>query len=120
MFLARLLNSTRQGKRARFCVCIFYELPSRVRQTAARSMAKEEGDDLLPDKDAAKGFYAKYEPKEILGRCVAVSYIALLVTVKSCPICSTAITYYFHVGASDLEAPIYEIAMNLCRNVDIT
>lgn len=31
-------------------------------------MAKEEGDDLLPDKDAAKGFYAKYEPKEILGR----------------------------------------------------
>lgn len=31
-------------------------------------MAKDEGDDLLPDKDAAKGFYAKYEPKEILGR----------------------------------------------------
>lgn len=29
---------------------------------------KEEDDDLLPDKDAAKGFYAKYEPKEILGR----------------------------------------------------
>ena len=25
-------------------------------------------DDVLPDKDAAKGFYAKYEPKEILGR----------------------------------------------------
>lgn len=33
-------------------------------------MAKDEDpDDLdLPDKDAAKGFYAKYEPKEILGR----------------------------------------------------
>lgn len=31
-------------------------------------MAKDEEDDLLPDKDAAKGFYAKYEPKEILGR----------------------------------------------------
>lgn len=36
----------------------------------ARKMAKDEGDDLLPDKDAAKGFYAKYEPKEILGRFV--------------------------------------------------
>jgi len=33
-------------------------------------MAKDEGDDVLPDKDAAKGFYAKYEPKEILGRWV--------------------------------------------------
>jgi hypothetical protein len=30
-------------------------------------MAKDEVDDL-PDTDAAKGFYAKYEPKEILGR----------------------------------------------------
>lgn len=36
-----------------------------------RRMAKdEEEDDLLPDKDAAKGFYGKYEPKEILGRLV--------------------------------------------------
>lgn len=34
------------------------------------TMTKEEEDDLLPDKDAAKGFYAKYEPKEILGRYV--------------------------------------------------
>lgn len=34
------------------------------------AMAKDDGDDLLPDKDAAKGFYAKYEPKEILGRWV--------------------------------------------------
>lgn len=33
-------------------------------------MAKDEEDDLLPDKDAAKGFYAKYEPKEVLGRYV--------------------------------------------------
>ncbi|XP_017476540.1 PREDICTED: probable myosin light chain kinase DDB_G0271550 [Rhagoletis zephyria] len=35
-------------------------------------MAKdEEEDDILPDKDAAKGFYAKYEPKEILGRGIS-------------------------------------------------
>ncbi|XP_053951762.1 phosphorylase b kinase gamma catalytic chain, skeletal muscle/heart isoform isoform X4 [Anastrepha obliqua] len=35
-------------------------------------MAKdEEEDDVLPDKDAAKGFYAKYEPKEILGRGIS-------------------------------------------------
>ncbi|XP_055374732.1 phosphorylase b kinase gamma catalytic chain, skeletal muscle/heart isoform isoform X2 [Condylostylus longicornis] len=34
--------------------------------------AEEEiDDDILPDKDAAKGFYAKYEPKEILGRGVS-------------------------------------------------
>lgn len=33
-------------------------------------MAKEEEEDTLPDKDAAKGFYARYEPKEILGRLV--------------------------------------------------
>lgn len=62
-------------------VCIFYDLPSRVRQSAARSMAKEEGDDVLPDKDAAKGFYAKYEPKEILGRCVATLYIAFHIAI---------------------------------------
>jgi hypothetical protein len=32
-------------------------------------MAKDDPDeDVLPDKDAAKGFYAKYEPKEVLGR----------------------------------------------------
>lgn len=35
-------------------------------------MAKDDEDDLLPDKDAAKGFYAKYEPKEILGRYVHI------------------------------------------------
>lgn len=35
-------------------------------------MAKEEDeDDKLPDKDVAKGFYAKYEPKEILGRGIS-------------------------------------------------
>lgn len=29
-------------------------------------MAKDDpDDDQLPDKDAAKGFYAKYEPKEV-------------------------------------------------------
>jgi phosphorylase kinase gamma subunit len=32
-------------------------------------MAKDDnGDDVLPDKDAAKEFYSKYEPKEVLGR----------------------------------------------------
>lgn len=39
-------------------------------------MAKDEEDDLdLPDKDAAKGFYAKYEPKEILGRYVQFIFV---------------------------------------------
>lgn len=33
-------------------------------------MARDENDDILPDQDAAKEFYAKYEPKEVLGRCV--------------------------------------------------
>ncbi|KAK4304069.1 hypothetical protein Pmani_023966 [Petrolisthes manimaculis] len=31
-------------------------------------MAKDDESDVLPDRDAAKGFYAKYEPKEVLGR----------------------------------------------------
>lgn len=35
------------------------------------TMAKEEDYDKLPDKDAAKEFYAKYEPKEILGRGIS-------------------------------------------------
>ncbi|KAL1502702.1 hypothetical protein ABEB36_007809 [Hypothenemus hampei] len=35
------------------------------------NMAKEEEYDKLPDKDAAKEFYAKYEPKEILGRGIS-------------------------------------------------
>ena len=35
-----------------------------------KTMAKEEDEDKLPDQDAAKEFYAKYEPKEILGRSV--------------------------------------------------
>lgn len=43
-------------------------------------MAKDEGDDLLPDKDAAKGFYAKYEPKEILGRFV-VCFVTKVTTL---------------------------------------
>lgn len=40
-------------------------------------MAKEEDDDKLPDKDIAKGFYAKYEPKEILGRLVFIQCISV-------------------------------------------
>ena len=35
-------------------------------------MARDETDDVLPDKDVAKEFYAKYEPKEILGRYVDI------------------------------------------------
>jgi len=34
-------------------------------------MARDENDDVLPDQDAAKEFYAKYEPKEVLGRGVS-------------------------------------------------
>jgi len=34
-------------------------------------MAKDDEEDVLPDKDAAKGFYAKYEPKEVLGRGIS-------------------------------------------------
>ncbi|XP_022905528.1 phosphorylase b kinase gamma catalytic chain, skeletal muscle/heart isoform isoform X2 [Onthophagus taurus] len=34
-------------------------------------MAKDDEEDRLPDKDAAKEFYAKYEPKEILGRGIS-------------------------------------------------
>jgi len=34
-------------------------------------MTKEDVEDFLPDKDAAKEFYAKYEPKEILGRGIS-------------------------------------------------
>lgn len=49
-------------------------------------MAKDEEDDLLPDKDAAKGFYAKYEPKEILGRGVSS-------TVRRCIDKETGVEY---------------------------
>lgn len=38
-------------------------------------MAKDDEDDTLPDKDAAKGFYARYEPKEVLGRYEMKKYI---------------------------------------------
>lgn len=38
-------------------------------------MARDETDDTLPDKDVAKEFYAKYEPKEILGRLVANQHL---------------------------------------------
>ncbi|XP_033207061.1 phosphorylase b kinase gamma catalytic chain, skeletal muscle/heart isoform isoform X1 [Belonocnema kinseyi] len=49
-------------------------------------MAKDDGEDLLPDKDAAKGFYAKYEPKEILGRGISS-------TVRRCIEKETGIEY---------------------------
>lgn len=45
-------------------------------------MAKDDGEDLLPDKDAAKGFYAKYEPKEILGRFVTSFFVLLINFMK--------------------------------------
>lgn len=35
------------------------------------TMARDDGDDGLPDKDVAREFYAKYEPKEVLGRGVS-------------------------------------------------
>lgn len=40
-------------------------------------MAKDEDDDKLPDKDAAKGFYSKYEPKDILGKLVLTIFVLL-------------------------------------------
>lgn len=45
------------------------------------TMAKEEEYDKLPDKDAAKEFYAKYEPKEILGRWVLLFCLFVLFTL---------------------------------------
>ena len=38
-----------------------------------RKMAKDEIDGELPAQDKAKEFYAKYEPKEVLGRYVRLS-----------------------------------------------
>ncbi|KAF6204096.1 hypothetical protein GE061_002436 [Apolygus lucorum] len=49
-------------------------------------MTKEDTDDVLPDKDAAKEFYAKYEPKEILGRGISS-------TVRRCIEKETGIEY---------------------------
>lgn len=43
-------------------------------------MAKDDELDKLPDKDAAREFYAKYEPKEILGRYISV-YIIIIINV---------------------------------------
>ncbi|XP_058799415.1 phosphorylase b kinase gamma catalytic chain, skeletal muscle/heart isoform-like isoform X2 [Phymastichus coffea] len=51
-----------------------------------KEVVKDETDDLLPDKDAAKGFYAKYEPKEILGRGISS-------TVRRCIEKETGIEY---------------------------
>lgn len=49
-------------------------------------MTKEATDDTLPDKDAAKEFYAKYEPKEILGRGISS-------TVRRCIEKETGVEY---------------------------
>ncbi|PNF28953.1 Phosphorylase b kinase gamma catalytic chain, skeletal muscle/heart isoform [Cryptotermes secundus] len=78
-------------------------------------MAKDEMDDLLPDKDAAKGFYAKYEPKEILGRGISS-------TVRRCIEKETGIEYAAKIidlsndsndagvgGKTMLEATIEEV-----------
>ncbi|XP_049838746.1 phosphorylase b kinase gamma catalytic chain, skeletal muscle/heart isoform isoform X7 [Schistocerca gregaria] len=77
-------------------------------------MAKEEIDDLLPDKDAAKGFYAKYEPKEILGKGISS-------TVRRCIEKETGIEYAAKIidlssdshdgadGKTMLEATLEEI-----------
>ena len=50
-------------------------------------MAVDEENDELPDRLAAKGFYAKYEPKEVLGRggcsvvrrCIGKLYFILFI-----------------------------------------
>jgi hypothetical protein len=52
-------------------------------------MARDETDDTLPSQDVAKEFYAKYEPKEILGRCVhacpkIVHILSPLIHFKHC------------------------------------
>jgi len=46
-------------------------------KTNTSAMARDETDDVLPDKDVAKEFYAKYEPKEILGRYGWITYCFL-------------------------------------------
>ena len=51
-------------------------------------MARDENDDVLPDQDAAKEFYAKYEPKEILGKYV-VAFLELILTLYS--------AFWFHI-----------------------
>nr|CAD7457286.1 unnamed protein product [Timema tahoe] len=66
-------------------------------------MAKD--DDLLPDKDAAKGFYAKYEPKEILGRntraCTQVIADPVAITAERDRLnASTQLRGTYHTGAA--------------------
>lgn len=78
-------------------------------------MARDETDDVLPDKDVAKEFYAKYEPKEILGRGVSS-------TVRRCVEKETGREYACkimdingdpteHEGPALREATIREIAI---------
>ncbi|KAK4877797.1 hypothetical protein RN001_010303 [Aquatica leii] len=76
-------------------------------------MAKEEEEDKLPDKDAAKGFYAKYEPKEILGKGISS-------TVRRCIEKETGREYAAKIidlstenedGASSYEAVKQEISI---------
>ncbi|XP_067015329.2 phosphorylase b kinase gamma catalytic chain, skeletal muscle/heart isoform isoform X1 [Anabrus simplex] len=79
-------------------------------------MAKDETEDLLPDIDAAKGFYAKYEPKEILGRGISS-------TVRRCIEKETGIEYAAKIidlssdtdavgeGKTMLEATMSEVSI---------
>lgn len=62
-------------------------------------MAKEEEYDKLPDKDAAKEFYAKYEPKEILGRwvllfCLFICIVYLVIVISFCSLLLVLLQYY--------------------------
>lgn len=65
-------------------------------------MTAEDEVDGLPGKDAARGFYAKYEPKEILGRggcsvvrrCIGERYFFFFSKIKN--ICYFAIIFYMH------------------------
>lgn len=42
--------------------------PAKSRNQGKYRNDESEMDDGLPDKDVARDFYAKYEPKEVLGR----------------------------------------------------
>ena len=42
-----------------------------LQQPQQTTPAADDADDLLPDKDVARDFYARYEPREVLGRGVS-------------------------------------------------